>query len=180
MIYKVLNTDGTSCNGGNSRWSLPIQAVDGTWTPGEWMPDIEGDLVPCENGYHLCVDAQVMQWLGPAIYEAEHNGEIVTCDDKIVVRRCRLLRRLNWNDDVARSFARWCALQVAHLWDVPDIVRQYLETGDEALRAAAWDAARAAAWDAAWAAARAAAWAAARDAQYTEFCRLTAGRRDKE
>ena len=95
-------------------------------------------------------------------------------------------------DKLLRDYARWCALQVIHLWDAPDIVRQYLETGDESLRAAAWaaagdaaraaarDAARAAAraaagdaaWaaagaaarDAAWAAAAAAAWAAARDA----------------
>jgi hypothetical protein len=83
------------------------------------------------------------------------------------------------------AFARWCALSVAHLWDMPDVVRQFLETGDETLRDAAgaaaaaaartevryaagdaaWSAARvaatAAAWDAAWSAARAAAWSVA-------------------
>ena len=57
---------------------------------------------------------------------------------------------------------------MAHLWDCPDIVRQYLETGDESIReaahAAAWDAARAAAGAslaAAWDATRPAAEAAA-------------------
>ena len=45
-------------------------------------------------------------------------------------------------------------VEVVDLWDAPDAVRQYLETGDETLRAAA----RAAAWAAA---ARAAATAAA-------------------
>ena len=40
-----------------------------------------------------------------------------------------------------REFARWCALQVIHLWDCPEIVRLYLETGDESIRAAAWVAA---------------------------------------
>jgi len=53
-------------------------------------------------------------------------------------------------------FARWSALQVTHLWDCPDVVKQYLETGDEELRDAAWNAARAAARtagrDATWAA----------------------------
>jgi len=44
-----------------------------------------------------------------------------------------------------RYFARWCALQVIHLWNCPDVVKQYLETGDEGLR----DAARSAALDAA-------------------------------
>src|SRR4029078_12741210 len=70
-------------------------------------------------------------------------------------------------DDVLRLFAREAALSVLHLWqgEVPAVVREYLETGNEEIRDAAWDAARAAAWDAGWdaarAAARAAAWAAA-------------------
>jgi hypothetical protein len=33
-----------------------------------------------------------------------------------------------------RDFARWCALQVLHLWDAPDIVVEYLKTGNEDLR----------------------------------------------
>ena len=36
-----------------------------------------------------------------------------------------------------RDFARRCALSVAHLWEMPDYVRQYLETGDESMRLAA-------------------------------------------
>ena len=59
-----------------------------------------------------------------------------------------------------RAFARACALDVLHLWEAPAAVKEYLETGNEALR----DAAGAAAWDAARAAAGAAARAAARDA----------------
>lgn len=198
MIYKVLSANGTSCHGGDCRWSLPTRNDDGTWTPGEWMPAITGDLVACENGYHLCVDAQVIQWLNEAIYEAEFDGERIDNDDKIVVRRARLLRRVEtWNADTARTFARWCALQVAHLWNMPDVVRKYLETGDEKIMDAAWDASWDAARDASWAAARAASWAAARaavwdaaraaswdaswdasrDVQYAEFCRLTTGRR---
>ena len=65
------------------------------------------------------------------------------------------------------EFARWCALQVIHLWDAPPVVREFLETGKEELRDAARDTARAAASDAASDAARAAmaaAWAARRAA----------------
>jgi len=77
-------------------------------------------------------------------------------------------------------FARACALDVAHLWECPSIVREFLETGKEEIREAARVAAKdstargatgtskwAAAWAAAWAAwdeedaARAAAWDAA-------------------
>ena len=172
MLFKVLNTDGTSCNGGDAQWSLPVQKPDGTWTPGDWMPAIEGELVPCENGYHLAEDAQVLEWLGPLLCEAEYRGERVDADSKVVVREARLLRSFTaWNETAARTFARWCALQVTHLWNMPAVVREYLETGNEELGAAAGDAAGAAARAAAGAAAgaaaraaaRAAAWAAARD-----------------
>ena len=69
-----------------------------------------------------------------------------------------------------RRFARLAALDVAHLWDMPAIVRKYLETGDETKRAAAGAAAWAAAWDAAWAAALAAR-NAARAAEAAEAAR---------
>ena len=35
--------------------------------------------------------------------------------------------------DVLREFARWCALQAAHLWNAPDMVLRYLETGDNSM-----------------------------------------------
>ena len=59
--------------------------------------------------------------------------------------------------DAVRGLARRYALDVIHLWDAPDIVRRFLETGDESLAAeAAGAAARAAraaeAAEAAWAA----------------------------
>ena len=87
------------------------------------------------------------------------------------------LRASNATEFEMRRFARLAALDVAHLWDMPAIVREYLETGDETKCDAARDAARAAAQDAARAAmyaaraawvagaAWAAAWAAAQVAQ---------------
>jgi hypothetical protein len=73
-----------------------------------------------------------------------------------------VLRTQCVEQSLLNAFARWCALSVAHLWQspMPDVVRQFLETGDEMLRSAAW----AAAWSAAGAAARSAAWSAASDA----------------
>lgn len=52
-------------------------------------------------------------------------------------------------------FARWCAWQVRDLWKMPDIVRQYLLTGDEKIKGRARDAARAAVRAAWWDAVRA-------------------------
>ena len=69
----------------------------------------------------------------------------------MVARRRKILARVDLTE-VCRAFARAEAFRVMHLWDAPDLVRRYLETGDETIRAAAWAAARAAASDAAWAA----------------------------
>lgn len=49
-------------------------------------------------------------------------------------------------DELLREFARKCALQVVHLWNAPEVVREYLETGREGLRLPARAAAKAAAW----------------------------------
>jgi hypothetical protein len=78
-----------------------------------------------------------------------------------VCRRRRIVKRIDATELLWKA-SRQFALSVIHLWDAPAIVREFLETGDETKRVAAWDAARAAAWDAAWATAEAAAWAAAR------------------
>jgi len=48
----------------------------------------------------------------------------------------KLLPEQQW-----RPVVRRIALDVIDLWDAPDIVRRYLETGDEAIRQAALDAA---------------------------------------
>jgi hypothetical protein len=103
----------------------------------------------------------------------ELDGEIVPHGepvDKHVGRRRKILATIDATD-LLREFARWCALHVIDLWDAPDVVRKYLETGDASLREAARDAAWAAARDsgaarAALAATREAAWEAARDAAW--------------
>ena len=166
-LYKVLNEDMTSCNGG-----------DATWKFGEWMPVIDGELLPCVNGYHLCRREDLVEWLGEAIYEAEYRGEMVKSDNKVVVREARIIRKLdNWNDRTARLFVCDCAEQSLQYYEneFPDdkrpresieVSRKFAngEATKEEL-AAAWAAASAAAWAGARdAASVAAAWDAARDA----------------
>jgi hypothetical protein len=126
---------------------------------GEWLVH-DGPLVPCESGLHASerlLDALAFA-PGGTLHRVTLRGDVTPHGspvDKLVARE----RRIDWTLDeatmerVLREFARWCARQVMHLWDAPDVVVRYLETGDESLRAAA----RAAAWDAAWDAARAAA-----------------------
>jgi hypothetical protein len=119
---------------------------------------------------------------GSTICKVEIWGDVVEEGDKLAGRHRRIVQMID-GEGLLREFARRQALSVGHLWDMPEIVREYLETGREDIRAAArgaawaaWDAAgaaagaaaRAAAWDAAedaaGAAARAAAWDAAEDA----------------
>ncbi len=98
------------------------------------------------------------------ICRVELSGDIIEGNDKLVATERKVLWMMDC-ERVMRPFARQCALDVAHLWDMPDIVRRYLETGDESIR----DAARAAARDAARAAARDAARAAAWDEMTDKF-----------
>ena len=131
----------------------------------------KGKLELCASGLHASerlIDA--LQYApGPILCRVQMGGTIKKESDKLVARQRTILWRVD-STDILRKFARQCALDVAHLWDMPPVVRQYLETGDESIRAAAGNAARAAARDAADAAAgnaaRAAARAAARDAAW--------------
>ena len=133
---------------------------------GEWLTH-DGPVVMCASGLH----ASPTPWdalhyaPGATLCEVQMDGEILHETDKVVARRRQIVRRVDLTD-VCRAFARSEALRVIHLWNAPEIVRRYLETGDETIRAAARDAAWDAAWDAARAAARAAAWAAARAAAW--------------
>jgi hypothetical protein len=159
-LYKVLDNNRRSCNGG-----------DYEWTPGEWTPPRAVD--PCHSGWHLCDgEAQLLRWLGKAIWTAEARGDRADEEDKIVVESARIVEQLPWDERQARLFACDCAARVLHLCaddeDLPrvaiEIARAYAigKATREDLAAAARDAAAASAWDAA--SAWASAWAAARDA----------------
>jgi len=165
--YKALGKDGQPCNGGNGKYHLPTRKKDGSWKPGKWMPVIKGDLELCVNGYHLCRPQDLIEWLNEEIYEAEYKGQIIKGDDKIVVSRVRLLRRVEtWNGRTAREFACWCVRNTPlendkTTWDLlTDKSRDAVRVAEKYARGEATDEELAAAW----AAASAAAWAGARDA----------------
>ena len=143
---------------------------DGSEVPrnGVWLPKIT-PISLCAYGYHGSLHPfDALRYApGDTLCYCEYRGEIEHESDKFVAEERRIITRMD-AADMLRYFARMQALSVAHLWEPPDIMLDWLMTGDESLRAAAWaaawDAARAAAWAAAWDAARAAAWDAVRDA----------------
>jgi len=186
MLYKWLTEEDES-GIQHYPWDLPC---DGQ--PGNWMPEIEGELIACERGYHLCRPRDLVFWINARLFAVETRGELIESDTKVVVRCARLLHEIaNWNKCTARIFACDCAEHVLYLyesWNPDDprpretiaTCRRYADgkatdaelaaagaaawAAATAARDAAWAAAGAAARDAAWAAAGAAAWDAAGNA----------------
>jgi hypothetical protein len=88
--YKILR-DGRSFNGGALTWSLPARGK-----PGEWH-EVSGPLVRCSNGLHLTSEPTYRRITKTVCYLAEFEGETLgPFSDELVVRRCRLVRRVPW------------------------------------------------------------------------------------
>jgi hypothetical protein len=129
---------------------------------GEWL-EHAGPIKICRSGLHASRHvADAMQHApGTTLCYVELGDIAEEQDDKVVARRRKIIARFDATD-LLRADARASALSVIHLWKAPDVVRKYLETGDEALRvearkdAYAYAAAAHAAYAAAYAAAHAA------------------------
>ena len=108
----------------------------------------DGPLVLCAQGLHASehpFDALAYA-PGPRLHRVTLGGRVRHDTDKVVASE-RTIRATIDATDLLRRFARQCATDVLHLWDAPDVVRQYLETGDESIRTDAHSAAHSAAWD---------------------------------
>ena len=141
---------------------------DGNIAAPGYVYSVEGPIKLCEWGLHASERAiDALQYApGNMIGRVVLSGEIIRGDDKLVATH----REYLWiadAEETLRSFTRWSALQVIHLWNAPDIVRRYLESGDKSLRSAAESAAESAANLAANSAAYWAAHGAARSAAYS-------------
>lgn len=145
----------------------------------------DGPIKMCASGFHASREAfdALTYAPGNTLCRVHCCGPFMDGNDKLVCTERTIVSRIN-AEKLLRDFARACALDVIHLWDAPDVVRDYLSTGREEIRDAAWNAAWAAAgtgavdaaaaaavdaagdaaWDAAWATAQNAAKAAAVDA----------------
>ena len=120
-----------------------------------------GEIEICHSGYHWSrTPWEALEYApGHLLHKVQVGGEFLEEGNKGVSSERTILATIDATQ-LLRRFAADQALSVAHLWPMPDVVREYLTGLDESKRAAAWDAA----WDAARAAARAAAWDAAWDA----------------
>jgi len=132
-----------------------------------------GRLDICHSGLHASLKVTDALQYAPGntlcYVELKHFNDFGHTD-KLVAMERTILWRIDATE-ILGAFARRVALDVAHFWDAPEVVLEYLKTGDESLRDAARSAAAAAAadWSAAWSAADAAdaAWSAARSAAWS-------------
>ena len=145
---------------------LPVMRDRRRVVVGEWVDHFH-PITPCHQGLHAserAIDAiEHLDWEGGYICRVQCEGVIVNEPDKIACSRRKVLAMAPC-DPVLRAFARRCAMDVIDSWDAPEVVRRYLETGDEEIRSAARYAARYAAESAAESAARSDARSAAESA----------------
>ena len=150
----------------------PIPAV------GEWLVH-KGPVVKCQSGLHASRKALHALDYAPSLicHRVECDDIVAEDDTKLVCRRRRIAGTMDADrtDAILSRFSRQCALSVIDKWNAPDIVRRYLVTGDESIRAAAREAARGAAWEAACAAAWESAREAAREAACAAACAAARG-----
>lgn len=135
---------------------------------------VQPPIEPRKRGLHASRRAIDALQYAPSqvVCRVSLGGEIMHDGDKSCATERTYLSVID-AEDTLLAFARRCALDVIDLWGAPDIAREFLETGDENIRAQVQKAAHFAAWEAAWsaagstaqAAAWAAAWAAARPAR---------------
>ena len=122
---------------------------------------VGGDIVLCDNALHASRDPFDALTYAPGqyLYRVRCWGDVVEDDDKLGARYREYVDMRNATNTL-RKFAREQALSVIHFWEAPPVVKEYLEAGDETLRAAACTASREAARAATGAAAGAACTAA--------------------
>lgn len=115
---------------------------DGSPIPadGKWL-EFPGKCVICESGLHASREpfdasqyarGEVLCLVECEQIEEEHNDKFV-CHWRKIIARKNIAEILRW-------FARMQALSMIHLWPAnpPDVVLDWLMTGDESLRVAAW------------------------------------------
>ena len=120
-----------------------------------------GEIEMCHSGYHWSrTPWQALEFApGNLLHKVQVGGKIIEDTNKGVSSERTILATIDATQ-LLRRFAADQALSFAHLWPMPDVMREYLVDLDEAKRSAARSAARSAE-SAAESAARRAAWSAA-------------------
>ena len=103
----------------------------------------DGNPIICEQGLHASREPfDALQFApGHMLHMVECWGEVQEQSDKLVCTHRKIIKSMDATD-LLWYFSRMQAVSVVHLWDAPDVVLDYLMTGDKSLRYAARAAAR--------------------------------------
>jgi len=105
--FAVSDINSRATDGQEFSWPLPHGK-----RPGKWLPMVERDLEAYENGYEVYTPKQLLQYLGPMIWEVEVRGELLATSMVTMVREARIVAPTHWNERTARLFACDCATRV--------------------------------------------------------------------
>lgn len=99
LYFKVLGEGRVPIYGGKGRWPSI-----GNWTKPK-------KVNPCHSGYHLARPRDLRPWLSGSaeLYLAEGAGVYQIVEDKVVFERARLIEKLPWNEETAKSWTLDCA-----------------------------------------------------------------------
>jgi hypothetical protein len=127
-VYKFLARGARGPITGFS-WPQPAAA------PGAWV-EAEGPLGLCLAGAHVCRTADLAFWLHDELWELDADGDQLEGVDCLVVRRARLVRRIDaWHDGGAARFAEACTAHAAALAQGAPAARDYLADAEASARA---------------------------------------------
>ena len=130
-----MNNTAWHFTGNTLRDGSPIPAIGETLV-------FPGKVEMCRSGYHWSLKPhQALRYApGPILHKVSFGGYVETREDKGVSSERTIIASIDATH-LLRRFVADRALGVSHLWDIPEVVRDYLTTLDESKRVAAWDAA---------------------------------------
>jgi hypothetical protein len=80
-----------------------------------WV-EVQGPLELCVRGLHVCRGVDLAHWLHEELWQLETTGEQQAGIDCLIVRRARLVRRIDaWSDGGAARFAEACTQRARRL-----------------------------------------------------------------
>ena len=136
---------------------------DGSRIPrnGVWLK-YSGAIEICQAGYHASREPfdALTYAPGDTLCLVECRGAVIEQADKLVCSERRIIARMDASE-LLRYYTRMQAVSCVENCDLPDVVLDWLMTGDKEIQAAALSAA--------WSAAESAAWSAALSAMGQDF-----------
>lgn len=96
--FKVVDESNGACSGGHGHWPVP-RNLRGREVPSDWTVKLDGEIIPCSRGYHLCPVTGINSWWGHGrrVYLADWPADATQSfahETKVAVSQARLVKYL--------------------------------------------------------------------------------------